>query len=67
MNIFKIFKKKESEEPDWYKQLKNDYGKEDAFGPWSKMDEGDPIKIYKSYYFIHTKRTKESTNIENIN
>jgi len=49
--LTKIFKRKYKNE--FQKQLIADWGKEDIFGPWTKIDkEQKKIKFYKSYYLI---------------
>lgn len=70
-DIFKKFKKifkKEKEEPEWVKQLKEDYGKDDIFGPWTKeYKKGDPMKFYKSYWLISTNETPNISPFTNDN
>ena len=48
---------------EFYKQLMEDWGKEDVFGPWTKhlkkKDDDNEYKFYKSYYLITYDSDKE--------
>lgn len=50
----------------FYQELLNDWGKDDVYGPWTKMEQNpnDELKFYKSYYLISY--ADDSPNIELI-
>lgn len=48
--IYSIFKRNKS---DFYKNLLEDWGKDDVYGPWTKYKKDDgKLRFYKSYYLI---------------
>jgi hypothetical protein len=47
--IYSIFKRNKS---DFYKNLMEDWGKEDVYGPWTKHENDGKLRFYKSYYMI---------------
>ena len=33
-------------------RLKEDWGKENIYGPWTKLEISNELKFYKSYWFL---------------
>ena len=55
----KKVEKKTSSFEEMKRQLMEDWGRDDVYGPWSKNEEVDlsrPLKFYKSYWLITDNR-----------